>query len=131
VRTFTLAEANALLERVRPLAEALVERKRLLDQAEAERAELLGRIAGNGGDITPTDVGEAAERVQSEAAQLAGLVEQLQGYGVQVKDLDVGLVDFPSLREGEVVLLCWHVGEDEIGYWHGLEEGYAGRKQID
>lgn len=130
MRTFTLAEANALLDRVRPLAEALVAHKGSLDEAEAARAELLGHIAGNGGDITPGDVSEAAERVRSEAAELAGILDELQGYGVQVKDLDLGLLDFPSLRDGEPVLLCWQVGEDEIGYWHGPEEGYAGRKPL-
>jgi hypothetical protein len=130
VRAFTLDEANSLLTELRPLAERLVEHKRRLDEAEASRAELLGQIAGNGGDITPGDVGEAATRVEREATAIAGLLERIQGHGVQVKDLDVGLLDFPSLREGEAVLLCWRLGEDEIGYWHGTEEGYAGRKPL-
>jgi hypothetical protein len=130
VRLFTPDEANALLAEVRPLAERLVERKRALDEAEALRAELLGRIAGNGGDLTPSDVAEAVARVDREAAAIGALVEELQGLGVQVKDLALGLLDFPWEREGEVVLLCWRVGEDEIGYWHALEEGYAGRKPL-
>ena len=54
-----------------------------------------------------------------------------QALGVLVKDLDRGLVDFPALRDGEEVLLCWQVGEGEIAYWHGLEEGFAGRKPLD
>ena len=58
-------------------------------------------------------------------------MEQIQAAGVLVKDLDQGLLDFPSLREGEEILLCWHVGEGDIKYWHGLEEGFAGRKPID
>jgi hypothetical protein len=130
VRLFTPDEANALLAEVRPLAERLVERKRALDEAEAVRAALLGRIAGNGGDLTPSDVADAVACVDREATSLAVLVDELQALGVQVKDLDLGLLDFPSEREGEVVLLCWRVGEDEIGYWHGVNEGYAGRKAL-
>ncbi|MBD0338816.1 MAG: DUF2203 domain-containing protein [Thermoleophilia bacterium] len=130
MRLFTPAEANDLLVEVRPLAERVVERKRALDAAEAERSRLLRRIAGNGGDLTPSDVTEAVQRVEREAAALGVLVDELQGRGVQVKDLDLGLLDFPSEREGEVVLLCWRVGEEEIAYWHGLDEGYAGRKPL-
>jgi hypothetical protein len=130
VRTFTLEEANALLAEVRPLVERMVERKRAFDQAEAEREELLGQIAGNGGDLTPSDVAEAATRVAEEAATLSTLVEQIQEHGVQVKDLDLGLVDFPAIRDGDVVLLCWRLGEEEIAFWHGTDEGYAGRKPL-
>ncbi len=130
MRTFTHAEASALLVEVKPLAEALVGHKRRLDEAEAARRELLGRIAGNGGDITPGDVAEISSRVEEEATAIARALDEIQSRGVQVKDLDLGLLDFPSLREGEVVLLCWRVGEDEIGYWHGMDEGYAGRKPL-
>ena len=130
MRTFTLDEANALLARLRPLAERLMEHKRRLDEAEAAREALLARISGNGGDITPTDVAELAARVEAEAAALAELLGEIQAQGAQVKDLDTGLLDFPALREGEVVLLCWRVGEDSIEYWHGLEEGFAGRKPL-
>jgi hypothetical protein len=130
VRTFTLEEANALLAEVAPLAERMVERKRAFDQAEAERERLLGQIAGNGGDLTPSDVAEAATRVAEEAAALSTLVEEIQEHGVQVKDLDLGLLDFPAIRDGDVVLLCWRLGEEEIAFWHGTDEGYAGRKPL-
>lgn len=130
MRLFTLDEANALLAEVRPLAEELVERKRDLDEAEAAQAALLARIAGNGGDLTPSEVGEAVERVSLAAGAVARLVDALQARGVQVKDRDLGLIDFPSELDGEVVLLCWRVGEDEIGYWHGVDEGFAGRKPL-
>lgn len=130
MRTFTLDEANALLAEVAPLAERMVTRKRAFDEAEAQREELLAQIAGNGGDLTPGDVADAAERVAQEAAALSALVEEIQEHGVQVKDLDLGLVDFPTVRDGEVVLLCWRVGEEEIAFWHGTDEGYAGRKPL-
>lgn len=130
MRTFTLEEANALLAEVAPLVERMVARKRAFDQAEAEREELLVQIAGNGGDLTPSDVAEAATRVAEEAAALSSLVEEIQEHGVQVKDLDLGLVDFPAIRDGDVVLLCWRLGEEEIAFWHGTDEGYAGRKPL-
>lgn len=130
MRTFTLEEANALLAEVAPLVERMVARKRAFDQAEAEREELLVQIAGNGGDLTPSDVAEAATRVAEEAAALSSVVEEIQEHGVQVKDLDLGLVDFPAIRDGDVVLLCWRLGEEEIAFWHGTDEGYAGRKPL-
>jgi len=61
---------------------------------------------------------------------VAGCVDRLEQLGVLVKDLDSGLVDFPALRHGEEVLLCWQVGEDDVAYWHGVEEGFAGRKPL-
>jgi hypothetical protein len=130
VRTFTPDEANALLAELRPLVVQLVDRKRRLDEAEDARRGLLARIAANGGDITPSDVTEVTQRVEREAGAVGELVEQIQAHGVQIKDLDVGLLDFPWLREDEVVLLCWRLGEEEIGYWHGMDEGYAGRKPL-
>jgi hypothetical protein len=57
-------------------------------------------------------------------------VEALQELGVAVKDLDRGLVDFPALRDGEEVLLCWQLGEEKVGYWHGVDEGFAGRREL-
>ena len=130
MRTFTPDEANALLAELRPLVGQLVDRKRRLDEAEDARRGLLARIAANGGDITPSDVAEIAQRVEREAGAVGELAEQIQAHGVQIKDLDVGLLDFPWLREEEVVLLCWRLGEEEIGYWHGMDEGYAGRKPL-
>jgi hypothetical protein len=61
---------------------------------------------------------------------MRALVEEIEALGAEVKDLELGLVDFPAEREGETVLLCWRVGEEEIGYWHGLEEGFAGRRPL-
>jgi len=130
VRTFTPDEANALLDELRPRVESLVEHKRRLDAAEESRRSLQARIAGNGGDITPSDVSDVAERVEREARAIGAIVEEIQRAGVQIKDLDLGLLDFPWQRGPEIVLLCWRLGEDEIGYWHGMDEGYAGRKPL-
>ena len=130
-RHFTPEEANALLERVRPVAESLVAHRRAFTVAAARRARLTQRISGNGGDFDPQEPSELDEQLQREAEAVAGAVEELQALGVLVKDLDRGLVDFPALRDGEEVLLCWQVGEGEVAYWHGLEEGFAGRKPLD
>ena len=130
MRTFTPDEANALLDELRPRVESLVEHKRRLDEAEEARRGLQARIAGNGGDITPSDVTEITESVEREAKAIGAIVEEIQQHGVQIKDLDLGLLDFPWRRDREVVLLCWRLGEDEIGYWHGMDEGYAGRKPL-
>jgi hypothetical protein len=130
VRFFTPDEANALLPRVRPLAARMVAHAGALRAAEERRAELQEHIAGNGGDITQSDVAEVTAAVASEVSALTAIVTEVQELGVQVKDVDIGLVDFPSLRDGEEILLCWRLGEDEVAFWHGLEEGYAGRKPL-
>jgi hypothetical protein len=129
-RYFTPSEANELLAEVRPLAESLVQHREGMRRAAERRARLTARIAGNGGDLDPQEPGELDEQFQRESHAVTQAAERLEGLGVQVKDLDRGLVDFPALREGEEVLLCWQVGEDEVAYWHGVDEGFAGRKPL-
>jgi hypothetical protein len=129
-RYFTAAEANEALEQVRPLAERLVAHRRALAEAQARHGEALSRIAGNGGGIQPSELAQLSGAVEREAAAIGRCIEGIHARGAQVKDLDRGLVDFPALRGGEEVCLCWQVGEDEIAYWHGLEEGFAGRKPL-
>jgi hypothetical protein len=77
-------------------------------------------------------VRDLQERAGRAAADVAAIVAELEELGVQVKDLDRGLIDFPAQhpRRDETVLLCWHLGEDDVQYWHGLEEGFAGRKPL-
>jgi hypothetical protein len=130
-RYFTLDEANAALEDLRPVAEEMVARRHELVEANARRAALGAQVGGNGGDLTPSDFAEADEELETAASALAKCVEQIQAEGVLVKDLDRGLLDFPALRGDEEILLCWHVGEEEIRYWHGAEEGFAGRKPLE
>jgi hypothetical protein len=130
-RYFTADEANELLPEVRAAAEDLVEHRLAARAVAAKRAQLVTRIAGNGGDFDPQEPRELEEDFERETAAVAEAVVQLERLSVIVKDADRGLVDFPALREsGEEVLLCWQVGEDEIAYWHGLEEGFAGRKPL-
>jgi hypothetical protein len=129
-RYFTPEEANALLPEVRPVAERLVGHRRSMAVAAARRARFVQRIAGNGGDFDPQEQRGLEEEFEREGASVAACVAQLEELGVLVKDLDRGLVDFPALRGDEEVLLCWEVGEEEVAYWHGLDEGFAGRKPL-
>jgi len=129
-RHFTPDEANALLDEVRPVAEALVAHRRAMAVTATRQARLVQRIAGNGGDFDPQEPRALEEEFKREDAAAVRCVKELQALGVLVKDLDRGLVDFPALRGDEEVLLCWQVGEDEVAYWHGVEEGYAGRKPL-
>jgi hypothetical protein len=132
MRFFTENEANAALEIVRPLVERLVEARKRFVHAAGRLEEVQGRVAGNGGGLDPERVRELQERAAEAAAGVAAAVAELEELGVQVKDLDLGLIDFPARhpRRGETVLLCWHLGEDDVQYWHGLEEGFAGRKPL-
>jgi hypothetical protein len=129
-RTFTPDEANAALAEVRPLVERMVAAREALLDAQRRQAELVTRVASNGGGLTPPDVATVATEVQQASTELVAVVEELQGLGVQVKDLDRGLVDFPCEHRGRVVLLCWELGEDEVAFWHGADEGFAGRKPL-
>jgi hypothetical protein len=127
---FTPEEANAALGGLRPLVEAMVVAKHVLDEAQEERDQLARRISGNGGGIPPTELAAADEAVETAASELATAIGQVQAEGVLVKDLDSGLVDFPAKRDGEDILLCWQLGEDEVAFWHGLEDGFAGRQPL-
>ena len=129
-RTFTREEANAALVDVRPLAEQMVEAKRALDEAQEQSDDAARSISGNGGGIPPAELAALHEQLEQRTTELAAIVDELHELGVQVKDLDSGLVDFPSRRDGEQVLLCWRLGEDEVAFWHGLEDGFAGRQPL-
>ncbi len=129
-RAFTLEQANALLSEVRPLAELLVEHRETLRALQEERSRITSAVAGNGGGVDPHHVVELDERIRKELRAVAQCVNGIHGLGALVKDPDSGLVDFPARRGGEDVFLCWRLGEQEIEYWHGIDEGFAGRKPL-
>jgi hypothetical protein len=130
VRHFTPEEANAALAEVRPLVERMVALRREHVAALARQEELDGRIRGNGGGIPPAELADTAAEVDREARALARVIDELVERGVEVKDIDEGLVDFPALRDGETVLLCWKLGEDAIRYWHTVDDGFACRRAL-
>jgi hypothetical protein len=129
-RSFTLEEANDALAEVRPLTEELVGHRRALVELQERQAALARRIAGNGGNVEPHELDEVQKQLDAEVAGIAGCVARIHEVGALVKDLDDGLVDFPARRGGEEILLCWRLGEAEIAFWHGLEEGFSGRKPL-
>jgi len=130
MRVFTLEEANAAVTELRPVVERMVQHRRNLTAAQVEQAELVTRIASNGGDMAPSDLHQVAETIQREADAISECAQQINEVGAQVKSLEEGLLDFPAKRGEEVVLLCWRLGEDEIGFWHGTDEGFAARKPL-
>jgi hypothetical protein len=130
-RYFTPKEANDELVEIRPLVEELVAHRKEQQRLHAARLELAGKIAGNGGGIDRQVLAEAERAEHRERVEIARCVNAIHGRGAIVKDVDEGLVDFPALRQGEEILLCWRLGEDEVAHWHGLEEGFAGRKRLD
>ncbi|MGB9284606.1 MAG: DUF2203 domain-containing protein, partial [Candidatus Sulfotelmatobacter sp.] len=131
-RTFTLNEAQTLLPVLESLLRTAISSKKLMEEVEGEMQELSHRIFLNGG--THVDVvavaRRKAERAKAEQRAKDALAE-IDSIGVQVKDLDIGLLDFPCEVEGKIVLLCWKVGEKSITHWHGVDEGFAVRKLID
>lgn len=131
MKHFTPEEANAALEQVRPLVEEMVEHRRA-HVAALERQEALEvRIRGNGGGIPPAVLADANAAVEREGRSLARTVDEIAEHGAEVKDVDEGLIDFPALHGGETVLLCWRLGEDEIRWWHPVEDGFAGRRPLE
>lgn len=127
---FTLEEANAALTELRPIVERMVQHRRDLTAAQTRQVELVTRIAGNGGDMVPSDLHDLAETIQREADAISDCAEQINQAGAQVKSLEEGLLDFPAKRGEEDVLLCWKLGEDEIRFWHGTDEGFSARKRL-
>ena len=131
-RTFTLDEAQSLLPVLESLLRASIAGKKLIEEFETELQALQHRIFLNGGtclDIVPL-ARRKAERTKAEQRAKDALAE-IDSIGVQVKDLNIGLLDFPCEVSGEIVLLCWKLGEKSITHWHGTQEGFAGRKPID
>ncbi|QNI38039.1 DUF2203 domain-containing protein [Edaphobacter albus] len=131
-RTFTLSEAQTLL----PVLEALLRRAQKSGtraaEIEAELEQLRQKIFLQGG--VHVDVATVARRRAERDKALQDTKDtlaEIDAIGVQVKDLEKGLLDFPCVMDGQTVLLCWKLGEKEIGYWHSTEEGFAGRKPID
>lgn len=116
---------------MRAAATRLVELRGRLRERRAAHADLRHAIDGNGGGYAVGDLQATEVELQAIGAEVESCLERLAGLGVLVKDLDSGLVDFPSDRYGEPVLLCWRVGEDAVAFWHDSSSGFAGRSPID
>ena len=127
---FTRAEADALLPQLEPILRELTELREALREVEGRVEALQLRMRGNG----YAHRGELAQ-LRQDAAELVEAINQrvhrVNELGVLVKDLETGLVDFPSLRDGQEVYLCWRLGEPRVAWWHPIEGGFAGRQSLD
>jgi hypothetical protein len=131
-KTFTLEEAQTLLPVLRSLLQKSIEGKKTVEEIEKEFQDLSHRILLSGGLFV--DIPKIARRRAEHDKAVQGAKDalaEIEAIGVQVKDLDIGLLDFPCVVDDQTILLCWKLGEESIQYWHGLEEGFRGRKPID
>jgi hypothetical protein len=130
-RTYRVEEANLALPEVRRLTARVVEVSGQLPELEDEVriAEYRARRPGAAA-VDEERLGQASERLQAVENQLVGDVNSLERMDLQLKDARTGLVDFLSYRHGELIELCWKLGEDEVAHWHRIGEGYAGRKPL-
>ena len=122
-RLFTLEEANALLPSIQPLLEKAMEARQKIVEVQPELWPILEKSVNNGG-------AKKAGAVLVHFEVIQRVVERITEQGIEIKDINTGLIDFPSERDGREVYLCWHLGESEIGYWHELDAGFAGRQPL-
>lgn len=131
-KRFSLAEAQALIPMLDRLLREAIALKADYEEAErkvqsfSEHVMMMGGVA-----VDRARVLELRKRREAQAAALRRSIEQVLESGCQIKDLDIGLIDFPTLFRGDEVYLCWKLGEPSIQFWHGLDEGFRGRKEID
>lgn len=132
MKTFTLEEANAMLPVVESLLDRAISAKETAEQLERDIQSLRQRIFLAGG-MTVDITGVARNRTEAEAevTRAKEALGEIDAIGVQVKDLETGLLDFPCRVDGELVLLCWRRGESRIEFWHTLEAGFRGRQPLD
>ena len=131
-RYFTFDEAQTLLPILEGLLRAAVDSKQTIESVDAQFEDLKQRIFVNGG-MSVDVISLARRRAEKDKAvqRAKDTLAEIDSIGVQVKDLDTGLLDFPCVVEDQVILLCWKMGEKGITHWHGLEEGFRGRKPIN
>lgn len=131
-KRFTLAEAERLLPEIEKTIREAISLKTKYQEAEQEIQTFSQRVAMQGGMVIDR---ESVLRRRTERDQigddLRAAVDQTEEFGCIIKDLDIGLVDFPTLFHGKEVYLCWKMGESGINHWHGVDEGFSGRKPID
>jgi len=131
-RTFTLQEAQNLLPVLESLLRTAIDGKKLIEAVDNELQELAHRVLMSGGLLVNV-VQMARRKAEREKAihRVKDTLAEINAIGVQVKDIDIGLLDFPCKVEDRIVLLCWKLGEQGITHWHTSSEGFAGRKLVD
>jgi len=132
MKTFTLDEAQSLLPVLESLLKRAIDGKRAAEEAETELSELSRRIYLSGGmRVDLSDVARQRAEMESHLERVRESVSEIDSIGVQVKDLDSGLLDFPFRLDEDIVLLCWRMGESAIEHWHTVESGFQGRQPVD
>ena len=131
-RTFTLQEAQNLLPVLESLLRAAMDGKKLIEAVDNELQDMAHRVMMSGGLLVNV-VHMARRKAEREKAirRVKDTLAEINAIGVQVKDIEIGLLDFPCKVEGRIVLLCWKLGEQGITHWHTSSEGFAGRKPVD
>jgi hypothetical protein len=129
-RHFTLDEATALLPTVRPLLEEIINLRARLERTERDLVSLHWKARTNGHASQEGSFGEGSTARTALMAEINSRLNTLRELGVEVKDPATGLIDFPALREGRTVYLCWRLGEPSIDYWHELDTGFGGRQPL-
>ena len=132
MKTFTLDEAQSLLPVLESLLKRALDGKRAAEQVETDLSELSRRIYLSGGmRINLSDVARQRSEMESHLQLVRESISEIDSIGVQVKDLDSGLLDFPFRLDEEIVLLCWQMGETAIEHWHTVDAGFKGRQPVD
>jgi hypothetical protein len=132
MKTFTLDEAQALLPVVEALLKRALESKRAAEKEEAGLSALAQRIHVSGGmRISVGVVSKQRAEVEGHTQRMRETLAEIDAIGVQVKDLETGLLDFPCRLDDEIVLLCWRMGESAIEHWHTVDAGFKGRQPVD
>ncbi|MGC1296599.1 MAG: DUF2203 domain-containing protein [Alloacidobacterium sp.] len=132
MKTFSLDEAQSLLPVLESLLKRALEGKRSAEEKETALQELRQRIFLSGGmQVNVISVTRQRAEIEKFVQQAKDAVEEIDSIGVQVKDLDTGLLDFPCILDSEIVLLCWKMGESRIDYWHTVDAGFRGRQPLD
>ena len=127
---FTLNEANALLSRLSDLLLQMQESKAKHDQLREKATEYVHRMSSNG-HVIEMELNETRQELAKATAELNSLIERGRELGCEVKDIDQGLVDFRTERDGREVYLCWKLGEPDVRWWHELDTGFAGRRPLE
>ena len=127
---FTLNEVNALLPRLSDLLLQMKESKAKHDQLREKATEYVNRMSSNG-HVIEMELNETRQELAKATAELNSLVEKGRELGCEVKDIDQGLVDFRTERDGREVYLCWKLGEPVVRWWHELDVGFAGRRPLE
>ena len=129
-RLFTREEAEKVLPEIAPLLEEMRSLKRQHDAAQEQTAALEQQMRGNGHGLD-IELSRARQGQAQAAVAINGMVDRVNELGAEVKDIDMGLIDFHAIREGREVYLCWKLGEGQIDWWHELHSGYATRQPLD